>query len=164
MIRFQFSLRLLLLMTLVVATSIATLTYMGSLWRKHNRLGHLKANEWPLALQELIGDDADLRVDVRVYGLGSFFEDESVWYIKKDSPLIDLICEKHQLEPASPTHPKFPRLTTSIPHQWKPPDLSKCTILATPGFGSTYIEGVDLFLIVRDIDGGGTIVLHHWIF
>ena len=118
----------------------------------------------PLALQELIGDDTDLRGDVRAYGLGSFFEDESVWYIKEDSPLIDRIYEKHQLEPVSPTHPKFLRLKTSIPRQWQPRDLSKGTMLATPGFGSTYLEGVDLFLIVHDIDGGGTIVLHHWIF
>lgn len=148
----------------MIALPIGAVTYVGSLWRKHNRLGHLNPDDWPPALQDLIGDDKNLRDDVRVYGLGSFFEDESVWQIRKDSPLLDRISERNTLEPASPTHPKLQRLLDSTPRQWRPRDFSKCIMVATPGFGSTYMEGVDLYLVVRDVDGGDTIVLHHWIF
>ena len=149
----------------VVAIVCALLT---SAYRRHQRemgRGPLRdPEEWPRALQELIGDDHELRSDVQVYGLGGFIDHHSIWLIEGSSPLANRLTTSHEFQPATRSHPMADRLISSIPPGWPRPDLSACSWQATPGFGRRHIEGVDLFLVARDENAELLFVLHHWIF
>ena len=163
--RFRFTIRTLLAAMLVVAVVCALLTAAHRRFQQAMGRGPLRdPDQWPRALQALIGDDHELRSHVRVYGLDDFIDHRSIWLIKGRSELLDRLLANNAFEAATRSHPMADRLLSSIPHGWPRPDLSASSWQATPGFGQQHIEGVDLFLVVRDEAGDFSVVLHHWNF
>jgi len=123
-------------------------------------------DEWPRALIDLIGDDADLRSEVYPYGLEGFVDVDhrSIWRIDSGSPLQQALLDEHALNPTNASHPKAAELIASVPKGWNRYHWDRCTWYTSPGYGGVYIEGVDLFLVAQDSETGDMIVLHEWIF
>lgn len=120
--------------------------------------------KWPLALKALVDAKPELREDVEPYGLMQFIDHKSIWLIAPGSELRNLLDDQHELELVGPNHPMANKLVESIPAHWKAAIPKNCHWHATPGYGSIHIEGLDLFLIVDNLDTGESIVLHEWIF
>lgn len=153
----------------VAITLIALLTGSCVLIRNHlDRIdGHgpyESFEEWPHALKMLLKDDVELRSDVEPFGLMQFIDHQSIWRISANSELRSLLEKNHQLELVGKNHVMVKELLESIPADWDAPNLNNCNWYATPGHGTVHIEGLDLFLILDDLDSGESIVLHEWIF
>jgi hypothetical protein len=119
---------------------------------------------WADALKKLTENSPELRKHVSVYALSGGFDPESIWLIEGQSPLLDRLFANNSFESASSSHPKAARLLSSIPYGWPELNPGECSWYATPGFGSRHIEGVDLFLVMRDETRNISIVLHSWVF
>lgn len=163
--RVRFTLRGLLLLTLLCAVASATIGYLFNVSRKEMGYGpYASSDEWPSSLISMIGQDADLYNDVQPFGLGQFIDHRSIWRIKSGSPLRTVLFETNDLKPTDGNHPKASTLISSAPSVWGKYRWSHCMWHATPGYGIMHIEGTDLYLIAEDPDTGDLIVLHEWIF
>ncbi len=163
--RCRFSIRGLMLVTLLCGLVLSSCVYVLSGLRVETREGPYKSfNAWPLALKRLIGEDASLQQDVEPYELDAWVDHRSIWRLRANSPLYDRLLEQNPFEPADGKHPMAARLMESVPADWGQHRWSQCLWYATPGYGTTFLDGADLYLVAEDPTSGEVIVLHEWIF
>lgn len=163
--RFRFTTRGFLLVTLLCGLTLGVCVYLLSGLRVEKREGPYNSfDSWPLALKRLIGEDANLRQDIEPYELEAWVDHRSIWLLRADSPLYDRLLKQNPFEPADHQHPMAGRLMESVPSAWGQPRWGQCVWYATPGYGTTFMEGADLYLIAEDPATGEVIVLHEWIF
>lgn len=161
----RFTIRRLMLVTLLCGLALGSCVYLFSGLRAKKREGpYENFDAWPLALKRLLGEDANLRQDVEPYKLDAWVDQRSSWRLQAASPLYDRLLEQNSFEPADSKHPMANQLMESMPKNWVPPRWSQCLWYATPGYGTTFIDGADLYLIAKDPATGQVIVLHEWIF
>ncbi len=119
---------------------------------------------WPAPISDLIGSNRLLREDVKVFGaLLPGFEHSAIIIIRDQPELVSKLIKQHGLVLASRKHPLSKRLSVPLPTHFKRPNLSSSVWYATPGFGSTHLEGQDLFLIAYDEKTSVAIILHEWV-
>ena len=163
--RFRFSTRTLFIATLVLAAIFALVVSGHRAWQRTLGIGTIRsADKWPRAFAQLVDDDPELASNVQLYGLGDFIDHKSLWLIDGDSALLDELIALHANEPTTDSHPLADDLISSIPGFWPKPGLKSCTWHTTPGYGQQHIEGVDLFLVLRDSTSNRAYILHEWIF
>lgn len=163
--RFHFSLKTLLAGTCLVAMLCACAVLLYQKVQHDWGYGPYHSfDEWPRSLVGLIGSETALIGDVEPYGLGQLIDHRSVWRIKPGSPLRQRLFDTNDLPPTTSQHPKAAELIGSFPKKWGGFPSKGCNWYATPGYGSTHIEGLDLFLVAENPETGELIVLHEWIF
>ncbi len=159
---FQMSIRGLMFVTLVFAVLIAACGYIVN---RQMGYGVLKNHEdWPRAFKSLLESNKEFQSEVTLYGLGDFIDHRSIWRIKRESEFRGALAECYELIPTTYSHPKAAELIDSIPRSWGIENPKNFNWYTTPGYGSTHIEGSDLFLVADDPETGETIVLHEWLF
>ncbi len=152
-------------MTLAVAVVFGLLTAAHRAWQRTLGIGTIRtADDWPRAFAELVAGDPKRAANARLYGLGDFIDHKSIWMIDGDSPLLDDLISLHAIESTTASHPLANHLISSIPDFWPRPNLQSCTWHVTPGYGKRHIEGVDLYLVLRDQKANRAYVLHEWMF
>ena len=163
---FRFSIRALMVLLTICAVLVASCVAINrSLNRKFGVGPYYSFDEWPRALKTLIGDNRQLKEEVVPMGLSDFIDHSSIWKISANSQLREQISKQHTLEPVDRTHPNAKMLIECAPSSWKTEfNFTNGIWHATPGYGTSHIEGLDLFLIVDDPDTGVSIVLHEWLF
>ena len=162
--RLRLNTRSLLIAILPFGLVFAVFAAIDRSWRNRPGYGPLvDPDVWPRALRDLT-QEPSLPSNVRLFGLVSFIDHESIWCIEGESPVVDALFRNNALNPTTATHPRAQRLLSARPSNWPALNLDACTWFSTPGYGSAHIEGVDLFLVVRDKQNNLTIVLHEWIF
>ena len=163
--RIRVSTRALFTATLRVAAGLAILVFAHRSWNRQMGIGPIRsAEDWPRAFAILVGDEPRRAEKVRLYGLGSFIDHKSIWMIEGESPLLDDLISMHATELTSQAHPLADRLIESIPYPWPSPELRSTSWHVTPGYGKRHIEGVELYLILRDETTGRAYVLHELLF
>jgi hypothetical protein len=163
--RLRFTMRGLLLLTAVCAIVTAFCVFVYDTRRRQAGYGPCATfDEWPRALVQLIGENKTLQRDVEPYGLGRFFDGRSIWRIRAGSPLRDALFDNNDLQATDVNHPKASELMGSLPNTWGKYQWNHCTWHATPGYGTTHTEGLDLYLVADDPESKDVIVLHEWIF
>lgn len=127
---------------------------------------HLVAvsDQWPEPLQALIASVPTLQQSVRVYKYDAFVNQKSVWRINGHADSIRDFIVSQSLEAVTEKHPQVQVLLDLVPESWAAPEISTSTFHTTRGYGSEHQEGVDLLLVVRDIESDITFVLHECIF
>lgn len=161
----QFTIRGILIFTLCAAIVVGGVTAIGRQVRTQMRVGLVSHTEdWPHACKQLLKDDPTQSQSVSVYQLSSFIDYRSIWRIKMNRKLVDQLVAANSCIPTTFQHPKATALLRSLPYSWRNPDLDNSDWYATPGYGSQYLEGVDLFLIVVDRETGDAYALHELIF
>lgn len=154
-----------MLVTLLSGLALGSCVYLLSGLRKEKREGPFENfDAWPLALKRLVGEDTNLRQDVEPYELDAWVDHRSIWRLPADSPLYDRLLRQNPFEPADRKHPMAARLMESVPATWGQPQWSQCIWHATPGYGTTFMDGTDLYLVAEHPATGEVIVLHEWIF
>lgn len=163
---FRFSIRTLLVLLTVCAVLVASCVAINRSLNRQFGVGPYRSfDEWPPALKSLVGDDKHLANDVVPIGLSDFIDHSSIWKISSESTLRKKIDKLHILKQANSSHPNSSLLIKSIPASWNINfDFNNCKWYTTPGYGTSHIEGLDLFLIVDDPKSGASIVLHEWLF
>ncbi|PQO40828.1 hypothetical protein [Blastopirellula marina] len=163
--RFRFTIRGLMLVTLLGGLALGSCVYLVSGLREEKREGpYENFDAWPQALKRLIGKDSGLQRDVEPYELDAWVDHRSIWRLQATSPLYDRLLEQNPFEPADSKHPMATRLMESVPSDWGQPRWSQWLWYATPGYGTTFMDGADLYLVAEDPATGEVIVLHEWIF
>jgi hypothetical protein len=163
--RLRYTTRGLLLLTAVCAIVTAFCVFMYNATCQQAGYGPYSTfDDWPGALVQLIGENKTLRRDVEPYGLGQFIDHRSIWRIRAGSQLRNILFDNNDLQKTNVNHPKASELMDSLPKTWNKYQWDRCKWHATPGYGTTHIEGLDLYLIADDPATGDVIVLHEWIF
>lgn len=161
----RFTIRRLMLVTLLCGLALGSCVYLRSGLRAKKREGPYKSfDAWPQALKRLIGEDVNLQQDIEPYKLDAWVDQRSIWRLQATSPLYDRLLEQNSFEPADSKHPMVTRLMESMPNDWGQPHWSQCLWYTTPGYGTTFMDGADLYLVAEDPATGQVIVLHEWVF
>lgn len=161
----RFSIRtLLILITLIAIILGGSVAGVRSVRKKFGH-GVIRSSEnWPRAFSSLVADKPGLTSGVTLYGLGQFMDHKSIWRIEDNPELIARLLKEHNCNLTNDQHPKAKELRRSLRYSWPRPEAGTGQWLATPGYGSQHIEGLDLFLIWTDADSKNAYVLHEWIF
>lgn len=164
----QFSLRALLLLTLVCACCAGVTSCVISARhaaRQQAGLGiQYDPAHWPGDLRYLVEKDEKLKEGLVPCGLTAGFDRSSIWRLKSNAPMIEYLKQNTVLEPTDHLHPKASLLISQTPPDWPKQNWVKSTWYATPGFGTQHLEGADLYLLVIDSDTGDALVLYEYHF
>lgn len=115
-------------------------------------------------MRDLLTRYPALSDSVVTYSCDSFVDSKYVWKVGAMADQIDDLIVDTKLEPASQDHPKFKELKSLLPVTCTLSGPDDLEIYASPAFGTTHQEGVDLLMLVRGRRSEETIVLYEWVF
>lgn len=157
----RFSLRTLLLITLVFALCITAYVHIADERERRRRL--TDTHRWPRPIQAIVKVSPDITDSIRVYDLQGFLDETKLVAISGRPEAVAQIINEFRLLKTDKTHPYAKQLLESLPKDWRKPQPSYVWY-TSPGFGSVHQEGVDLFLIAVEPIRGDAVILYNWIF
>ncbi len=121
--------------------------------------------EWPESLRSLLGEAKLDSTGLQVIRLDAFVDHHSLWFVPSDKlRLVDHLIQSRQLQACDGQHAKFAELTSKMPATWPLISGSCSEVFTTQGYGSEFIDGQDLFLVVKSNRQPFAIVMHERIF
>jgi hypothetical protein len=166
---FQFTLRSLLILVLIVALILSVLmtlkTMFDNLFAVHWE-PVTDRSQWRSALQDFLkeADQKEVKIDViKVYHLvGGFGDDENFWLIKYSPELLELMCTNWSLSKTNQNTRWAEEAWDKMPDELKPKKTNKREFYISAGW--LKLAESDRYIVINDITSERIIVWYYFSF
>jgi len=154
----------------VVILVTCSMIVAGTFYVHHTRSidgisASVEPDEWPEALRKLLFEAKMDSAGLQVLRLNAFVDHHSIWFVPSDKlELVNFLIDSRKLQVCDQQHAKFAELVSKVPATWPLVSGSCADVFATEGYGREFLDGQDLFLVVRSSRQPFAIVMHERIF